>query len=115
VFEALSDPTRRAVVSRLAEGPATPTNLAGGLPVSRQAVSKHLEVLREAGLVRSDREGRERRYTLTPEPLADAVSWITAVGGRWDERLDALRAQLADPSGPPRRGASTGSGQYPPS
>ncbi len=83
-------------MSRLAEGPATPTDLAQGLPVSRQAVSKHLEVLREAGLVRSDRDGRQHRYTLTPEPLADAVSWISTVGGRWDERLDALRRQLAE-------------------
>ena len=96
VFGALSDPTRRAVMSRLADGPATPTDLAQGLPVSRQAVSKHLEVLREAGLVRSHREGREHLYTLTPEPLADAVSWISVVGGRWDERLDALRRLLAD-------------------
>ena len=96
VFGALSDPTRRAVMSRLAEGPATPTDLADGLPISRQAVSKHLEILRQAGLVHSRREGREHRYTLTPEPLADAVSWISAVGGRWDERLDALRRQLAD-------------------
>ena len=95
VFEALSDPTRRAVVSRLSQGPATPTDLAEGLPVSRQAVSKHLEVLREAGLVRGRREGREHRYSLTPEPLAEAVSWIAAVGGRWDERLEALRSQLA--------------------
>ena len=96
VFGALSDPTRRAVMSRLADGPATPTDLADGLPVSRQAISKHLEILREAGLVRSHREGREHRYTLTPEPLADAVSWISIVGGRWDERLDALRRLLAE-------------------
>jgi DNA-binding transcriptional ArsR family regulator len=96
VFGALSDPTRRAVIRRLADGPATPTDLAEGLPVSRQAVSKHLEVLREAGLVRSRREGREHRYTLTPEPLTDAVSWISTVGGRWNERLDALRRQLAE-------------------
>lgn len=97
VFGALSDPTRRAVVDRLADGPATPTDLAQGLPVSRQAVSKHLEVLRAAGLVRSDRAGREHRFTLVPEPLTDAVSWIAELGARWDERLDALRHQLASP------------------
>ncbi|MFN2607866.1 MAG: ArsR/SmtB family transcription factor [Acidimicrobiales bacterium] len=101
VFGALSDATRRAVVARLADGPATPTDLAEHLPVSRQAVSKHLEVLREAGLVRSDRAGREHRYTLVTAPLASAVSWITDVGDRWDERLDALRRQLSSPTPDP--------------
>ncbi len=61
VFMALSDPTRRAVLRRLADGPASPTELAGQLPVSRQAVSKHLDVLREAGLVEGARSGREHR------------------------------------------------------
>lgn len=94
VFAALADDTRRAVMRHLADGPATPSQLAGRLPVSRQAVSKHLEVLRHAGLVASDRVGREHRYTLTPEPLTDAVSWISTVGSRWDERLAALRRHL---------------------
>ena len=91
---ALSDPTRREVLRRLADGPANPTELAGGLPVSRQAVSKHLEVLREAGLVSGSRDGREHRYRLTPGPMADAASWMAEVGSRWDERLDRLRRQF---------------------
>lgn len=94
VFMALSDPTRRKVLRRLAEGPANPTELAGELPVSRQAVSKHLEVLREAGLVASARDGREHRYRLTPAPMADAASWMADVGARWDARLDKLRRQF---------------------
>jgi DNA-binding transcriptional ArsR family regulator len=93
VFAALADPTRRAVVVRLsAGGPTTATELAATLPVTRQAVSKHLGVLSEAGLVASDRVGREARYRLTPEPLGDAVSWMATVGAAWDQRLGALRS-----------------------
>ena len=65
--------------------------LAGDLPMSRQAVSKHLHALSDAGLVMARREGRETRYTLTPAPLAEAIDWMTAVGAEWDERLERLR------------------------
>lgn len=92
VFAALADPTRRAVVVRLsAEGPTTATQLAATLPVTRQAVAKHLGVLSDAGLVAADRRGRESLYRLTPEPLGDAVSWMATVGAAWDQRLGALR------------------------
>lgn len=92
VFTALADPTRRAVVVRLsADGPTTATQLAAGLPVTRQAVAKHLGVLSDAGLVAADRRGRESLYRLTPEPLGDAVSWMATVGAAWDQRLGALR------------------------
>ena len=95
VFEALADATRRQVVRRLAEGgPATATQLAGELPVTRQTIAKHLALLAEAGLVTSDRQGREHRYQLTPEPLAEAVSWMAAVGSQWDDRLEALQRYL---------------------
>ena len=96
VFMALSDPTRRAVLRRLADGPASPTELAGQLPVSRQAVSKHLDVLREAGLVQGARAGREHLYRLTPEPMDDAAEWMADVGTRWDRRLAELRKQFED-------------------
>jgi DNA-binding transcriptional ArsR family regulator len=96
VFTALSDPTRRQLLSRLADGgPATATQLAAELPITRQAVVKHLEALRDARLVASAREGREVRYTVTPEPLADAVGWIADVGAQWDSRLAALQAQFS--------------------
>jgi DNA-binding transcriptional ArsR family regulator len=96
VFQALADPTRREVVSRLAaEGSMTATELAAGLPVSRQAVAKHLSALAEAGLVSPTREGREVRYRFTPGPMSDAVGWIADVGAEWDVRLDALKRHLA--------------------
>jgi DNA-binding transcriptional ArsR family regulator len=96
VFSALSDPTRRAVIRSLSEdGPSTVTELAGRLPVSRQAVTKHLEALKDAGLVASDVRGRGARFRLTPRPMTDAMRWMADVGGEWDERLEALRSQLA--------------------
>ena len=94
VFLALADPTRRAVMARLSEGPMTATELAEGLPVSRQAVSKHLAALETAGLVASERHGRERQFRLTPGPLAAAMEWMTDVSLQWDERLQALRRYL---------------------
>jgi DNA-binding transcriptional ArsR family regulator len=95
VFHALADPTRRHVVERLAErGSVTATEVAGDLPISRQAVAKHLAALADAGLVEARREGRETRYRLEAEPLAGAMSWMAGVGGRWDERLAALRGHV---------------------
>jgi ArsR family transcriptional regulator, cadmium/lead-responsive transcriptional repressor len=95
VFEALADPTRREVMRRLGkDGPSSATALAASLPVSRQAVSKHLSALEDAGLVEAERRGRQRLFRLTPAPLADAVGWMAEVGGRWDERLLALRRLL---------------------
>jgi DNA-binding transcriptional ArsR family regulator len=93
VFAALADATRRDVVRLLSDaGPATPTELAARLPVTRQAVAKHLAALQDAGLVARTREGRLARYALTPQPLADVVDWVAEVGAQWDERLAALRA-----------------------
>jgi DNA-binding transcriptional ArsR family regulator len=95
VFFALADPTRRRVIRYLSEeGATTATELAGELPVSRQAVAKHLSALEDAGLVVSERLGREKRFRLTPAPLAEAVSWMAGVGAEWDERLDGLRRHL---------------------
>jgi DNA-binding transcriptional ArsR family regulator len=95
VFGALSDPTRRALLARVADQPrVTATELAAGLPISRQAVVKHLTALSEAGLLDRERSGREVRYRMTPEPLSDAVSWMADVGAQWDERLSSLNRQL---------------------
>ena len=95
VFEALSDPTRRRLLALIAErGRATPTELARQLPVTRQAVSKHLAALAAAGLIAAEREGREVRYRPTPAPLSDAVEWMAVVGAQWDARLEALRRSL---------------------
>ncbi|MCW3064987.1 MAG: transcriptional regulator, ArsR family, partial [Solirubrobacterales bacterium] len=96
VFVALADPTRRAVVRSLAERPTvTASALAAELPMSRQAVAKHLAQLAQAGLVTGRREGRETRYRLTPEPLDDAVRWMAEVGAAWDDRLARLRDHVA--------------------
>ena len=96
VFEALGDPSRRALVEAVASrGDATATELAAELPVTRQAVSKQLTALAAAGLLRSTRSGRETRYALTPEPLGDAVAWMVEVGAVWDERLVKLAGALA--------------------
>jgi DNA-binding transcriptional ArsR family regulator len=91
VFAALADPTRREVVRSLAAQPGlTASHLAGELPMTRQAVAKHLSALSGAGLVTARREGRETRYTLTPAPLAGAIDWMTDVGASWEERLQRL-------------------------
>jgi len=96
VFSALADPTRRTVLEEIAtRGSATATELAVPLGITRQAVAKHLGVLADAGLVDGRRTGRETRYTSTPAPMGEAISWMTEVGGRWDERLAALERQVA--------------------
>jgi DNA-binding transcriptional ArsR family regulator len=94
VFNALADPTRRRLLSTIAAGPATATQLASELPISRQAVVKHLSALSDAGLLERERTGRDVRYRVTPAPLSEAVSWMTLVGGQWDERLAALARTL---------------------
>jgi DNA-binding transcriptional ArsR family regulator len=95
VFTALGDATRRRVLDEVGRrGGATATELAADLPVTRQAVAKHLGVLAGAGLVDGRRAGRETRYRLTPEPLGEAVDWLTRVGAEWDGRLARLQ-QLA--------------------
>ena len=100
-FAALADPTRRRVVSLLsARDSLTASELARELPVTRQAVAKHLAVLHGAGLAEPTRSGRETRYRLTPQPLQEAAGWMEQVGSEWDRRLHRL-ARAAAPS-PPR-------------
>jgi DNA-binding transcriptional ArsR family regulator len=95
VFSALADPTRRSLLASISSRPAaTATELAAELPITRQAVIKHLTALADAGLLDREREGREVRYSVTPAPLSDAVSWMASVGGQWDDRLAALKRQL---------------------
>ena len=91
VFSALADHTRREIVTRLAREPAlSASRLADTLPISRQAVAKHLAALDRAGLVQGRREGRELRYRLTPEPMGEAMAWMVGVGARWDASLARL-------------------------
>lgn len=96
VFNALADPTRRRLIERLSTGaPISITELAASFPISRQAVSKHVTALKEAGLVQAEQRGRSRVLTFQPEPLADASSWIARVEARWDVRLAALHDMLS--------------------
>lgn len=92
VFGALADPTRRALLDLIAEqGGATATSLADRLPVSRQAIVKHLAVLDAAGLVTAARVGREVRYTVRPDALDATARWMSALASEWDRRLAAIK------------------------
>jgi DNA-binding transcriptional ArsR family regulator len=95
IFSALGDPTRRQVIRALSEhGPSTATGLAAQLPVTRQAVSKHLAALADVGLVTAIQRGREKLYRFSPAPLTEAVTWMADLGARWDERLAALHRHV---------------------
>src|SRR3954462_2497231 len=95
VFEALADPTRRAVIEApAADGPTTLSDLTRRMPVTRQAVAKHLAVLQDAGLVEGTGPVRGRMYSFTPQPLTDAMTWIVDVGAGWDERLARLKRHV---------------------
>ena len=88
LFQALSDPTRRAVVERLGHGPAATTELARPFAMALPSFLQHLDVLEKAGLVTSQKTGRVRTYTLTPEPLQEAEDWMTKMRTLWERRLD---------------------------
>ena|SRR5689334_15042226 len=90
-FAALADPTRRAVFERLADGPRAVSELADGLPVSRPAVSQHLKVLKEAGLVTDRAEGARRVYQIDPAGLGQIRAWLDRF---WDVALEAFRAEV---------------------
>ena len=96
VFTALADPTRRAILAALASGgPATATDLAGRLPITRQAIAKHLALLAEAGLVTAEPGERRRvRYRLRSTPMQVAQQFLAALARDWDSPLDALKDHL---------------------
>ena len=108
VFAALADPTRRRLLELLGEqAAASATTLAGQLPVSRQAVVKHLAVLQQSDLVTRRRDGREVVFTVHPERLVTTASWMTSVAASWQQRLRLLK-QAAEAGGRP-----TEAGHYP--
>jgi DNA-binding transcriptional ArsR family regulator len=103
VFGALADPTRRAILARLAEGDATVTELAAPFSVSQPAISKHLKVLESAGLISRQRRATARLSRLEPEPLKEATDWLARYRAMWEERhdrLDDLLARLKDEETP---------------
>ena len=108
VFAALADPTRRQLLELLGEqAAASATALAGQLPVSRQAVVKHLAVLQQSDLVTRRRDGREVVFTVHPERLVATASWMTSVAASWQQRLQLLK-QAAEAGGRPSE-----AGDYP--
>ncbi len=93
LFAALGDPTRLRIVARLCEGgPLSIARLTEGSRVSRQAISKHLDALSEAGFVRSERAGRERIWELRPRRLAEVRRYLDRISEQWDQALERLRA-----------------------
>src|SRR6478672_2421525 len=95
VLRALADDGRRTLIEALAEGPATAGELAALLPIARPGVSRHLRVLREAGLVDVRQDAQRRVYSLRPEPLAEIDDWLSRYAALWDQRLDALHTEVA--------------------
>jgi DNA-binding transcriptional ArsR family regulator len=94
-LKALADESRRRMLETLADGPATAGELAGLLPIARPGVSRHLRVLREAGLVEVRQEAQRRVYTLRPQPLAEIDEWLSRYLTQWEQRLDALHTEIA--------------------
>ncbi len=106
LWEAIADPTRRKLLDLLVtRGQATATTLTADMPVSRQAISKHLLLLQRVGLIDSRRQGREVRYEVREQRLAEATSALAEVADRWDHRLRAIK-RLAEQSHAARRSTS---------
>ena len=104
LFQALADPSRRAMVERLTRGPASVSELARPLAMSMPAVVQHLHVLEHSGLIRSEKVGRVRTCTVQPTALRAAEGWIAARRTAWEESLDRLGEYLAEhPDEPPKR------------
>jgi len=93
-FFALSDPTRCAIVARLAAGPAGPGELGGPFAISGPAISRHLRILSGAGLIVNERAGKGRICRLTPAPLKEAASWLDAQAAFWEASMDRLAVYL---------------------
>jgi DNA-binding transcriptional ArsR family regulator len=95
LFAALADPVRRGLLNDLAEhSPRTATQLAEDYPITRQGILKHLTILEDAGLVTVQQAGREKRYTLRPEPLEELDAWVERIGVTWDARLVRLKTLI---------------------
>src|SRR5215475_8933049 len=95
VLRALADQSRRTMLETLAGGPVTVGELAALLPIARPGVSRHLRVLREAGLVEVRQEAQRRIYTLRPQPLAEIDEWLGRYRALWEQRMDALHTEIA--------------------
>jgi DNA-binding transcriptional ArsR family regulator len=94
VFHAIADPTRRQMLDLLAQGEASVTRIVGAFDISQPSISGHLQILREVGLVAVRRDGRQRLYRLSPQPLRDVADWVAHYDKFWDEKLDKLGQHL---------------------
>ena len=95
VFAALGEPTRIRLLDRMADGaPRSIASLAHGIPISRQALTKHLRVLESAGLANAERDGRQTLYRIDPAGLLAAEAWIGAVSAQWDAAIDRLKRHV---------------------
>jgi DNA-binding transcriptional ArsR family regulator len=94
-LRALADESRRTILETLSRGPATAGELAALLPIARPGVSRHLRVLREAGLVEVRQDAQRRVYSLRPQPLAEIDEWLGRYLALWEQRLDALHTEIA--------------------
>jgi DNA-binding transcriptional ArsR family regulator len=95
LLQAISDPSRRTMLEQLRRGPASAGELADLLTIARPGVSRHLRVLREAGLVDVRQDAQRRVYSLHPEPLAELDAWLEGYRALWTQRLDALHTEVA--------------------
>ena len=94
VFAAIADPTRRAILYRLATGEVPAGQIAAAFPISRPAVSKHLRILRQAALVQEERRGRRRLYRLNPQPLREVDHWLEQYRVFWSKALASLKRHV---------------------
>jgi DNA-binding transcriptional ArsR family regulator len=99
VFQAIADPTRRRLLAMLSEQELPVTAISGHFPISRTAVSKHLRILADAGLVTERKVGRETRYRLDPDPLLEVKRWLSYYERYWDNKLNALQRFVETDSG----------------
>jgi DNA-binding transcriptional ArsR family regulator len=96
IFRALADPTRRAIFEKLATGAMNASALRAGMEISQPAMSQHLAVLRDAGLVREERQGRFVNYEVDPEGLSNIAQWLAKYRAYWPARIEALKVLLKD-------------------
>ncbi|HEX2613153.1 MAG TPA: metalloregulator ArsR/SmtB family transcription factor [Fibrobacteria bacterium] len=113
VFSALADPTRRAIVARLAKGETSVKELAKPFKISGPAVTKHLKVLQGAGLIARSKRAQQRPCRLVPKPLKEATDWMEQYRALWEARLDRLDDYLMELQGKPKKNRSTEKGNKP--
>jgi len=96
VFQAIADPTRREIIGLIAKKPMTPNNVANSFDISRQAISKHIQILTECGLLSLNIQGRDYYYTIQPKKLAEVNDWLEPFRKMWEDRFDAIDNLLSE-------------------